>query len=574
LKIALPRSAAVNRTEDIFQRVTLGLGAVIFAILVLIIVYPSITLIRTSLTVDGRFSLQNFIDLIRDASTFQVLYNSLKVSFFGTIGATTIGVSIAWLLARTDVPFKRFWQNMLIVPYLIPPFIGAIAWVYLLGPVGFVNKAWMALTGSTQPLYVIYGQVGVILVLILYNFPIAYMVTLGPLRQMNPSLEEAARVSGANTLKTLRDIVIPLMLPSIGGSALLIFMSMMANFGIPAVIGFPGRFFVMTTQIYRTVLNYDRPNNLALAAALSMFLVILALAVMQAQRWLQKGKNYAIISGKSNQPQLVMLGKWKIVAVIFLGAIVLGAVIGPLLAILLTALQKAIGLPLTPANITLDNFTLLLTGVPKVRRAIVNSILLAGGSATVIVLVSLIISYLLVRIRVKFGQVLEGLVLLPYAIPGTVVALAMILAFLRPLPIINVSIYNTIWILLVAYIARFMTFGVRSINAAFEQVHVSLEEAARVSGAGFLSAFKDIVIPLIKTNVFAGWFLAFIPALTELTLSVLLNSVGNETLGVVVFGLHQEGKVLLTAALAFIVTMIVLLMNFLTNRLTRGQIGF
>jgi len=554
--------------------VTLGLGAVIFAILVLIIVYPSITLIRTSLTVDGRFSLQNFIDLIRDASTFQVLYNSLKVSFFGTIGATTIGVSIAWLLARTDVPFKRFWQNMLIVPYLIPPFIGAIAWVYLLGPVGFVNKAWMALTGSTQPLYVIYGQVGVILVLILYNFPIAYMVTLGPLRQMNPSLEEAARVSGANTLKTLRDIVIPLMLPSIGGSALLIFMSMMANFGIPAVIGFPGRFFVMTTQIYRTVLNYDRPNNLALAAALSMFLVILALAVMQAQRWLQKGKNYAIISGKSNQPQLVMLGKWKIVAVIFLGAIVLGAVIGPLLAILLTALQKAIGLPLTPANITLDNFTLLLTGVPKVRRAIVNSILLAGGSATVIVLVSLIISYLLVRIRVKFGQVLEGLVLLPYAIPGTVVALAMILAFLRPLPIINVSIYNTIWILLVAYIARFMTFGVRSINAAFEQVHVSLEEAARVSGAGFLSAFKDIVIPLIKTNVFAGWFLAFIPALTELTLSVLLNSVGNETLGVVVFGLHQEGKVLLTAALAFIVTMIVLLMNFLTNRLTRGQIGF
>ncbi|HHY88593.1 MAG TPA: iron ABC transporter permease [Chloroflexi bacterium] len=553
---------------------TLGLGAVIFAILVLIIVYPSITLIRTSLTVDGRFSLQNFIDLIRDASTFQVLYNSLKVSFFGTIGATTIGVSIAWLLARTDVPFKRFWQNMLIVPYLIPPFIGAIAWVYLLGPVGFVNKAWMALTGSTQPLYVIYGQVGVILVLILYNFPIAYMVTLGPLRQMNPSLEEAARVSGANTLKTLRDIVIPLMLPSIGGSALLIFMSMMANFGIPAVIGFPGRFFVMTTQIYRTVLNYDRPNNLALAAALSMFLVILALAVMQAQRWLQKGKNYAIISGKSNQPQLVMLGKWKIVAVIFLGAIVLGAVIGPLLAILLTALQKAIGLPLTPANITLDNFTLLLTGVPKVRRAIVNSILLAGGSATVIVLVSLIISYLLVRIRVKFGQVLEGLVLLPYAIPGTVVALAMILAFLRPLPIINVSIYNTIWILLVAYIARFMTFGVRSINAAFEQVHVSLEEAARVSGAGLLSAFKDIVIPLIKTNVFAGWFLAFIPALTELTLSVLLNSVGNETLGVVVFGLHQEGKVLLTAALAFIVTMIVLLMNFLTNRLTRGQIGF
>ena len=179
-------------------------------------------------------------------------------------------------------------------------------------------------------------------------------------------------------------------------------------------------------------------------------------------------------------------------------------------------------MPLTVENFTFNNYTQVIVGVTKVKRAITNSLGMAAGSASVIVLVALILSYLLVRIRVKGSQIIESIILLPYAIPGTVVALALILAFLKPLPIINVTIYNTIWIIVIGYITRFLTLGVRSISAAFEQVHESLEEAARMSGANFVTAFKDIVIPLIKTNVFAGWFMAFIPALTELTLSILL----------------------------------------------------
>ena len=161
-----------------------------------------------------------------------------------------------------------------------------------------------------------------------------------------------------------------------------------------------------------------------------------------------------------------------------------------------------------------------------------------------------------------------------YAVPGTVVALALILAFLRPLPIVNVTLYNTIWIIFIGYVTRFLIIGLRSISAAFEQIHTSLEEAARISGANLLQTFKDVDIPLIKTSVFAGWFMVFIPALTELTLSILLFSVGNETLGTVVFGLHQEGKWLITAALAFMVCIIVLGLNLLTNKITKNQIGF
>ncbi len=550
------------------------LGALIFVFLALIIIYPSLNLVRNSFLVDGRLGLGNYADFLSDSGTYVVIYNSLFVSVLGTLGATALGLFIAWLIARTDVPFKPAWQALVIVPYLIPPFIGAIAWVYLFGPVGYINKLYMTLTGGLNPLFVIYGRWGIILVMILYTYPIAYMISLGPLKQMNPSLEEAGRVSGAGIFRTMRDITLPLVGPSIWASALLILMSLMANFGIPAVIGFPARYFVLTTDIYLTILNFDKPNNLQVAAALSMTLVVLALAAMQVQRYVQQGKSYAILSGKNVQPQIVELGKLKYLAVAFLIFVVLITVVAPLVAIVLTSLTRAVGVPLTPENLSLRHYETLVFGVPKVRRAFVNSLFLAGGSATVIVLLSMVISYLLIRLKIKGGQIVEAIVLLPYAIPGTVVALAMILAFLRPLPLTNFSLYNTIWILFVAYLARFLVFGVRSINPAFEQLHVSLEEAARISGAGVVTTFKDIVVPLIKSNIFAGWFLAFMPALTELTLSILLFSVNNETLGVVVFGLHQEGKVNLTAALAFIVTIIVLILNLFTRQVTRGRLGF
>ncbi|MEN8240496.1 MAG: iron ABC transporter permease [Chloroflexota bacterium] len=563
-----------DSSQTYFKWSVYGAGGIIFVLLILVVLYPSFTLVKNSFTADDQLSLNNYIGLISNQTAFIVFRNSFIVSFWGALGATAIGVSIAWLLARTDIPYKKFWRVALIIPYIIPPFIGAIAWVYLLGPVGYINKIWMAITETINPLWVIYGQNGVIFVMILYSYPIAYMVTLGPLSQMNPALEEAGQISGAGKLRTLRDITLPLMLPSIGGSALLIFMSMMANFGIPAVIGFPKRYFVMSTQIFLTILNFDRANNLQIAAALSMLLVFLALITMQLQKWIQGEKSYAIISGKSSQHQLVQLRNKKYIAVVFLGLLVLFTVVLPVLSILATSLLRALGLPFILENLSFVNFERIIYEVPKVQRAIKNSFLLAGGSATAIIFMSLIISYLIVKLKIKGTAILEALVLLPYAVPGIVVALAMILAFVKPLPLVNISIYNTIWIIAIAYIARFLTFGVRSISAAFEQVHESLEDAARISGADFVASFKDIVMPLIKSNIFAGWFLAFSPALTELTLSMLLFSVGNETLGTVVYGLHQEGKVGMTAALAFVVLVFVVLLNIITRKVTQGKLGF
>ncbi|MGQ9494374.1 MAG: ABC transporter permease [Anaerolineae bacterium] len=542
--------------------------------LLAVVLYPSVILVRNSFFAGGTYSLVNYLRLFKDPTTYSTLMNSLVVSMISTLGATVLGVFLAWVMARTDLPLKGLWRTMLIVPYLIPPFIGAIAWVQLLGPVGYVNKLYMALTGTSKPLFVVYGQWGIILVMILYSYPIAYMTNLGFFERANPALEEAARISGAGLWRSLRDVAIPLAMPSVGASALLILMSLMANFGIPAVIGFPARYFVLTTKIYATILNYDMPNNLQVAAALAMLLVVLAAMVMLAHRYILSKGSYAVVSGQAMPAQLVELGqlKWLVFALAAFLAFV--AVIGPLLAILLTSITYAPGLPLKPENLSLRHYQSLLFGVPKVRRAIRNSLLLAASSAAIIAFLSSILAYLITRIRFIGSRLVEIATLVPYAVPGTIVALAMILAWLQPLPVLHIRLYNTIWILLIAYITRFLTLGLRSVVAAFEQIHESLEEAARISGADFLNTIKDITLPLIKTSIFAGWFLCFMPALTELTLSVLLFSVGNETLGVVVFGLHQEGKINLTAAIAFLTTIIVLGMNVLIRRFTGKTLAF
>ncbi len=548
---ALPTQPQTARLPITGRQVLYGTVGVLFVLLLALVLYPSINLVWESFQVDDRVGLGNYLRILGESRYITIVRNSLFVSTLGTLGATALGLLLAWLIARTDLPMKAVWRALIIVPYLIPPFIGAIAWVYLLGPAGYINRFWRDLFG--ERLFVIYGPWGIILMMIFYTYPIAYLVNVGPLRQMNPVLEEAGRISGAGTFRTLRDITLPLMLPSIAASALLIFMSLMANFGIPTILGFRERYFVLTNEIYRIILTADMDNNLQIAAALSMVLVLIAVIVIWLQNRLRAGRSYTVLAGKNEQPRLVKLGIWKYPAVAFLLIVILITVVAPMIATFLTSVQQALGVPITLETITFRHYRGVIA-LQKVQNAFRNSLVLATSAATIIIMISMIVSYLTVRAKIAGGCVLNTLIIIPYAIPGTVVALAMILAFLQPMPLLNVSIYNTIWIILVAYVARFLAFGVQSVGAALEQVHTSLEEAARISGADAVVSFRDIIAPLISSSLFAGWFLAFMPALTELTLSALLFSPGNETLGQLVFGLNQEGQANLTAALAFLWT--------------------
>ncbi len=543
-------------------------------LLLILVGYPLARIVYQSFRFDDHLSIQNYVRTFTDPRLFSSLRNSLTVSISTMMYATTLGTALAWIVGRTDLPMKRVFRTAFIIPFLIPPFIGALAWMQLLGPVGFLNSLYGHLFNTETILWNIYGQGGIILVLVMHLYPLVYITMLGSFERMNPELEEAGQISGSGIFSVMRRITIPLMLPAIGSAAVLSFIMALANFGVPSLLGFPANYYVLPTRIYNAVARSVEPNTLSLAAAMSVFLGCIAGAGLLLQRLYIKKREYAVLSGKSIQPNIVRLGKhtiWILPACI---VVVLGTSIAPLVAVTLTALTDVYGLPPTPGNWTLQNFHDVFLVNRAARRAIRNSVFLAVAAATAISILGALISYIVVKTRLAGRQFLDVMANMPYALPGTVVAVGMILVWLRPVPIVGIQIYNTIWILLIAYIARYLAFGVRTTTASLSQIHVSLEEVARISGAGWTRTFKDVIIPLIVPGLFAGWFMVFIPSIRELTLSALLWSPRNETIGVMVFNLQEQGDSLGSAALALILVITVLLANIAVRIFTKGKIGY
>ncbi|MCD6396382.1 MAG: iron ABC transporter permease [Spirochaetaceae bacterium] len=548
--------------------------SVTLVLLVVVIVYPLSRIIFQSLKYNEAFSFQNYLGAVKQNDFFISLLHSIEIAVIAMIGATLIGSFLAWIIGRTDIPWKNFFRTAFIIPFIIPPFIGALAWKQLLGPVGIFNKLLMNITGSNEPLWNIYGADGIIAVLIIHIYPLVYINMLGNLERMNPELEEAAQISGSRIFSVMRKITLPLMLPSIASSAVLVFIMSIANFGIPAVLGFSENFYVLTTKIYEAITQSSQANSLSLGAALSVLLGIIAGSGLLFQRFYIRKKEYSVLTGKSMQPNIVVLGKHKYWMFSLCILFITVTSIAPLISITLTALTKVYGLPPVPSNWTLRNFYDVFVTNSTLKRAIRNSLFLAFSAATLISILGSVIAYIVVKTKVKGRFLLELISNLPYALPGTVVAVGMILAWLKPVPIFGFRLYNTIWILLVAYIARYMAFGVRTTTTSLTQIHQSLEEIARISGASWFQTFKDIIIPLILPGLFAGWFLVFMPALRELTISALLWSTRHETIGVMVFNLQESGNTVASAALSVVMLIVLVIANIIVRKITKGKMGY
>ncbi|MEE9420076.1 MAG: iron ABC transporter permease, partial [Desulfatiglandaceae bacterium] len=512
-------------------------------LLIVLVVYPLYSLIIRAFVSYGRLSLDNFYEIFQNKQNYVALYHSLFVSLISTAIATTLGAVLAWIVGRTNIPYRGTLRTALVMPFIIPPFITAMAWLQLLGPAGYINTIYMDLTGSWDPLFVIYGKWAIILVMTLSGYPFVFLTTLGGLERMNPELEEAAQNSGSGTFKVMRDITLPLMAPTIAAGSLLVFVSRIANFGIAAVMGMPENYYVLTTKIYRLIdQSFVVENAQEVATAMSVLLVVIAGAGLIGAKVYLRGKQYTVISGKDVQPKIVELVRSRHLLFGFCLFIVLVSTVLPVLAMVFTALTKAYGLPPVISNWTLDNFHYVLIELQMTKRAIRNSFFLAVSASTVTVFSGLIIAYIVVKTQTKGKQLLDITASMPYSVPGTVFALGMILAWNKEF-FGSFSIYNTIWILLAAYIARYMAHAVRTTSASLAQIHDSHEEAGRISGARWTQSFRDIVLPLVRPGIFAGWFIIFMPALRELTISVLLWSAGNETLGVAVYNLQEGGDV-------------------------------
>ena len=534
------------------------------AFLAFSVLYPSIRLILNSLKVNGGYGLGHYITVFTDPGILKSIKNSFIVVIPATVFSTAIGVFLSWVVVRTNVPGVRYWQRLLSIPYFIPPFIGAIAWTFLLGPVGYLNKFLTAVFGLAEAPFNIYSLGGMIFIMSLYRYAVSFIVVLPTMRRISASVEEAARVSGASPFRTLRDVTLPLITPSILGAMLLTFMFILADFGVSSVLGAPNQIHLMTTQIYYLICNSSIPDNLQIASAYSLFLSLFGILGLWAYNRVLHTNKFIVVSGKSAAVERTRLNRparWGLF--VFLILFFLFTTCAPIAATLVTSLTKTYGLPFAAGNVTLRNFA-QLAEIRNVARAFKNSVFLAVSSGLAVTVITTVVSYIAIRggVRgVKGIRFLQMAVALPYAVPGVIIALAMILSFSQPLPIVGVRLYNTIWILLIAYVARFMNLGYNNISGAVSQIDPSLEEAARISGASQLQTFRDVMLPLLKASLVNSFFLVVAPTLSELSLSSLLWSVGNETIGTIVFSAKEEGRILLTAAIAIILIILVVMIN-------------
>ncbi len=546
-----------------------GLKISLFIILIVLIGISVLLLIVESFTYQGKLSLANYTTTFSRSSNIRSFERTIYLAIFTSLFAGFIGSVSAWLVARTNLPGRNLLRIILVIPFMVPPFIGAMGWMFFLGRGGYLNKLWMNLFG--RELYNIHTFSGIVLVLSMYLYPLVFLNVASALEKMDPSLEEAARMCGAKVGRIMKDVSLPLVLPSILSGMLLVFASAAANFGVPAIIGMPGRVYVLTTKIM-SYLYGGTVTGLRRAVALSVALIGVAVIGLILNNILTSKTKFTIITGKYTRPILVDLkgAKWIGYLLWIFAAI---AVFVPIFSIFLTALWKAWGLPFKLSSFTFHNFYYVLFEYSETKRAIVNSFLYAIMAATITTIIGALVAYMVKKEKDFISRTMEFLSTIPQAIPGTVVAVAMILTWSGKL---KINLYNTLWIIIIAYTARYLFFSVRTVTGGLAQIHGSLEEAARSVGAKQLRVARDITFPLLWPSLFASWVLIFMPTLRELTISILLYGPHTKTIGVAIYELQDGGEYQAASAMATIVLVITftlqLFMNWATKRKKRGDL--
>ena len=525
-------------------------------ILVVIVALPVVLIFWTSFIVDGHLNMKAVMDTIMQEETFQALKMSIMIAACVTVTCTFVGTLFAWLVTRTDLPFKETMKVLFTVPFMLPAFIGALAWKMLLSPrAGYINQLWMAITGTRHALFNIYGFWGIVIIETMYLFPFVFIQVSGALERMDPTLEESARISGAGLFTITRKITIPLIMPAVVAGALLVCLYSLSHFGTPAILGTEVGIYTIPTMIYELI-HQSAGSFTAIRAAtvLSVVLVLSAAVILYAQNKVIKSGRFQIIAGKSVRPTVLKLRGLRTPLFIFCCVYLLITVVMPTVTIFLVGFLNTYGLPLALENMSWENYRYVLFEWKLTKDAIWNSAYLSLSAAFVTMIAGGIISYVLVKLKVRGKWFLEFLGMLPFSLPGTVIALGVILTWSGRF---GINLYNTAWIIFVAYIARYMAFSLKSNSAALEQVHDSLVEASRASGATPWQSLRDIVIPLIRPGMVAAFFLIFLPALRELTTSVLLYGPTTRTIGVAIYTLNEDGETAYACALAGIALLLI-----------------
>lgn len=543
--------------------VVLGVAAVL---LLLVVGYPLLWLLLGAFGLPQERTLTHLTTVFTAERNLAPVKNTLILALGTGIGSVLLGVPLAWATARTDMPLRRVIHALVALSFITPPYLTTLAYIILLGPnAGYLNRALrLVLPVATGPVN-IFSMGGLIFVISLHVFAFVYLLTHGALQTLDAPLEESAQILGADRWTITRRVTLPLVAPAITGGALLAAVESLALFGPQAFLGSPAKIVFLPTRIYGTLGSY--PPRLADASALSLMLVILTVVGLTVQRRYLDRRSFVTVSGRGVRTRTARLGvgKWALLALCVV--VVAFSAILPLGVLVTAAFSKSwTSLP-TPGNLTLHNFNTALVGNQIARRGIINSFKLAFGAATITATLGLLITYIDQRTTMRGRRALDYLAILPLGLPGTVLAVGLIQAFIRP----PIRLYGTIWILLVAYIARFIPLAVRSASAALRQVDPSLEEAARITNASWLQTIRLILVPLIRPGLLVAWLLVFIPALGELSATVLLYTSGTETIAVAIFRLNDLGQLEAVSALAVFTIGVILAMSLLLQWLTNRR---
>ncbi|TCK05679.1 ABC transporter permease [Marinobacterium mangrovicola] len=543
------------------------LVALILSLILLLSLTPSLRLMVEALSQLELGSESPLARVLRDGATWQAAYHSLYTSGLATLIALVLGALFACALSLTNVSGRQWLVFCFMLPMMIPPQVTALSWLQLFGPSSpLLNSLGIApALGSSQPLY---SAEGIALLMGIQHAPLVFLTLRSSLINMPAELIEAARINGASQRRVWLDVIFPLCRSGLVAAAAIAFVSALGNFGIPAMLGIPASYYVLPTLIYQHMAGFGQ-SMLSDVAVLSMLIGVLALiGVLVQQRFVRRAQ-YELLGHTGRAQAFVLDSRHRLLLQLLLWTVLALILVAPLIALIISSLVPALGVALDSDTFTLSAYVEMLTRQGSTARAFGNSLLLASGAALFLMCLSLPLGWMMSRMSVRARTSLNSLIEIPYALPGVVLAIACILLFAQPLPVIEVSLYGSLAIIFIAYLARFMSIALKPVQASAGQLDGSLEEAAQLAGAGPLRRLVQIVLPLVAPALFAGGLLVFLTAVNELTVSALLWSAGNETLGVLVFNLDEGGDSVLAAAISVVIVLMVVALMLLLSLMGR-----
>ncbi len=555
-----------GNTRGLVEGLALSLVVVFAAVLLLL---PLALLARVAFSAGGVPSLAPMMNALNSRAVQTALANSLYSAGASALLALSLGTALALIVALTDVRAKGRLIFLVLLPMMIPPHVTAIAWIQTFGPaspiLGAVGLA--PPPGTSNPLY---SAGGVIALLALQHAPLVFLVMRAALRTLPREMVEAARVSRAGPGRVLFTVVLPLVAPSLLAALTLAFVAALGNFGIPALLGIPGRFTTLPVLLWQRLSSFG-PSMLTDVAVIAGLISAVALVAVLVQMRVTSRARLVLV-GLPQAALSLRLGRWRGLVERALWALIALTVVLPLASLTATALVPAFGVRLSAETATLKNFAEVLFRQQATGRAFVNSTIVAGCAAMLLAGMAMLSGYFAAaggRAGRGLAQGVAGLADMTYAIPGLVISIAFILAFIRPLPVLGVSLYGTLSIVFLAYLCAFLAIAMKPVSAAFAQLDPALDDAARVCGAGFGARIGRIFAPLTAPAAASGAILVFLTAYNEITVSALLWSSGNELIGTTIFNYEDGGYTTLAAAMSVLTVLATVVLMAVLDRMGR-----